>query len=54
MKKIYKKPEIKKIDLDNAIALFMMTTTPPNPTPRGGSKGSGDSDSPFDDDKPFG
>ena len=54
MKKIYKKPEIRKIDLDNSIALFMMTKTPPNPTPRGGSKGSGDSDSPFDDNKPFG
>ena len=53
MKKIYKKPEIKKIDLDNSISLFMMTTTPVNPDPRG-SKGSGDSDSPFDDDKPFG
>jgi hypothetical protein len=52
MKKIYKKPEIKKIDLDNSMSLFMMTTTPPNPDPRGGSKGSGDS--PFDDDKPFG
>ncbi|MCK4701420.1 MAG: hypothetical protein KAT38_13840 [Bacteroidales bacterium] len=52
MKKIYKKPEIKKIDLDNSISLVMMTTTPPNPDPRGGSKGSGDS--PFDDDKPFG
>lgn len=55
MKKIYKKPEIKKIDLDNSISLFMMTATPPNPDPRGGKKGSGDSfDSPFDDDKPFG
>lgn len=53
MKKIYIKPEIKKIELDNSITLFMMTNTPPNPTPRGG-KGSGDSDSPFDDDKPFG
>lgn len=53
MKKIYKKPEIKKIDLDNSIALFMMTTIPGNPDPRtGGGKGSGDS--PFDDDKPFG
>lgn len=53
MKKIYKKPEIKKIDLDNSISLVMMTTIPVNPDPRGG-KGSGDSDSPFDDDKPFG
>ena len=53
MKKIYIKPEIKKIELDNSISLVMMTTTPPNPDPRGG-KGGGDSDSPFDDDKPFG
>ena len=53
MKKIYIKPEIKKIELDNSISLVMMTTTPPNPDPRTG-KGSGDSDSPFDDDKPFG
>ena len=53
MKKIYKKPEIKKVDLDNSISLFMMTTIPDNPTPRGG-KGGDDSDSPFDDDKPFG
>ena len=53
MKKIYIKPEIKKIKLDNSISLVMMTTTPPNPDPRGG-KGGGDSDSPFDDDKPFG
>ncbi len=52
MKKIYKKPEIKKIELDNSMSLFMMTTIPDNPTPRGGSKGSGDS--PFDDDKTFG
>jgi len=54
MKRIYIKPEIKKIDLDNSITLFMLTTTPPNPALRGGSKGSGDSDSPFDEDKPFG
>ncbi len=53
MKKIYIKPEIKKIELDNSITLIMQTPMPPNPTPRGG-KGSGDSDSPFDDDKPFG
>ena len=53
MKRIYIKPEIKKIDLDNSISLVMQTP-PDNPTPRGGSKGSGDSDSPFDDDKPFG
>jgi len=54
MKRIYIKPEIKKIELDNCISLYMMTTTPPNPDPRTGGKGSGDSDSPFDDDKPFG
>ncbi len=53
MKKIYIKPEIKKIELDNSISLFMMTDIPDNPPPLGG-KGSGDSDSPFDDDKPFG
>ena len=52
MKRIYIKPEIKRIDLDNSISLVMQTQ-PHNPTPRG-SKGSGDSDSPFDDDKPFG
>ena len=54
MKKIYIKPEIKKVELDNSISLVMQTYTPPNPTPRGVGKGSGDSDSPFDDDKPFG
>jgi len=54
MKRIYIKPEIKKIELDISISLYMMTTTPINPPPRDGSKGSGDSDSPFDDDKPFG
>ena len=54
MKKIYIKPEIKKVELDNSITLFMMTDAPPNPNPRGVGKGSGDSDSPFDDDKPFG
>ena len=53
MKKNYKKPEIRKIELDNSMSLFMMTTPPVNPDPRGGSKGSGDSDSTFDD-KPFG
>ena len=41
MKKIYKKPEIKKIHLDNSISLVMMTTIPDNPPPRGGGKGSG-------------
>jgi len=56
MKKIYKKPEIKKIALDNWISLVMMTTIPPNPDPRGdGKKGSDDPfASPFDNDKPFG
>ena len=53
MKRIYIKPEIKRIDLDNSISLVMQSI-PPNPDPRTVGKGSGDSDSPFDDDKPFG
>jgi len=52
--KVYIKPMVFKVTLDNTISLVMMTTTPPNPPPRsGGSKGT---DSPFDspfDDKPF-
>ena len=56
-KESYSKPEITRIVLDNSISLVMMTTTPPNPVPRGGQK-SGDKgiDSPFDSpfgDKPF-
>jgi hypothetical protein len=53
-KKIYKKPEISVISIDNSISLVMMTHVPPNPMPRGsGSKGT---DTPFTspfDDKPF-
>lgn len=56
-KKIYNKPEVTRIVLDNSISLVMMTyTVPTDPDPRGGgSKGSG-SDSPFASpfgDKPF-
>ncbi len=54
LKKKYIKPHLQKIPLDRTISLIMMTTTPPNPTPLGGSKGT---DSPFQSpfgDKPFG
>jgi hypothetical protein len=54
IRKKYIKPVIEKIILDNSISLVMMTTIPPNPPPRGGSKGN---DSPFQSpfgDKPFG
>jgi hypothetical protein len=53
-KKIYKKPEICVINIDNSISLVMMTHVPPNPHPRGG--GSKGTDTPFTspfDDKPF-
>ncbi|TAL64872.1 MAG: hypothetical protein EPN88_10405 [Bacteroidetes bacterium] len=53
-KKLYTKPEISRVILDNSISLVMMTTTPPNPTPRGGGKGN---DTPFQSpfgEKPFG
>jgi hypothetical protein len=53
LKKKYTKPEILRVVLDNSISLAMMTSTPPNPPPRGGSKGSDPFASPFDD-KPFG
>jgi hypothetical protein len=56
LKKKYTKPEVARIELDNSICLMMITTTPPNPDPRGGgsgSKGAGDPfQSPFGD-KPF-
>ena len=54
LKKQYIKPEIMRISLDNSISLVMMTDVPPNPDPRGGSKGG---DTPFQSpfgDKPFG
>jgi len=54
VKKKYKKPSLTKIDLDNKISLVMMTSLPPNPPPRGGTKGN---DNPFQSpfsDKPFG
>jgi len=54
IKKPYIKPEIIKVDLDFSISLVMMTAIPPNPPPRGGSKGN---DTPFQSpfgDKPFG
>lgn len=53
-KKKYTKPGITKIVIDNSVSLVMMTTLPPSPPPRGGSKGN---DSPFQSpfgDKPFG
>lgn len=59
-KKSYIKPEIVRIPLDNSISLVMMTEIPPNPPPRGGSKGLDSKGldepafkSPFGD-KPFG
>ena len=57
IKESYSKPEITRIILDNSISLVMMTSTPPNPPPRGRPK-SGDeaADSPFISpfgDKPF-
>lgn len=52
--KLYIKPVIERIELDNSISLIMMTTIPPNPPPRtgDGSKGSSPFASPFSD-KPF-
>jgi hypothetical protein len=55
IRKLYIKPEITRIELDNTISLVMMTTMPPNPPPRGG--GSKGNDTPFQSpfgDKPFG
>jgi hypothetical protein len=52
-KKPYSRPVVRRVLLDNSISLVMMTTMPPNPPPRGGSKGR---DSPFESpfgDKPF-
>ena len=53
-KKIYSKPEITRIVLDNSISLVMMTRRVPNPPPRPrGGKGTNNSfQSPFED-KPF-
>jgi len=54
IKKLYKKPEVIRVELDNSISLVMMTTTPPNPPPR--PRGSGEKSSPFASpfsDKPF-
>lgn len=54
-KKIYIKPEIEKIVLDNTISL-QMQSSPTNPPPRGGGKG-GSSNDPFKSpygNKPFG
>jgi hypothetical protein len=54
MKKVYRKPEILKIDLDFSISL-LMESAPTNPPPRGGSK-SNNNDTPFQSpfgDKPF-
>ncbi len=57
-KKLYKKPEVTRIVLDNSISLVMMTVIPPDPPPRGGAvpKNKGVDNtfkSPFGD-KPFG
>jgi hypothetical protein len=54
-RKVYTKPEIIRIVVDNSISLVMMTTIPPDPPPRGGTNKSNDSpfQSPFGD-KPFG
>jgi hypothetical protein len=52
-KKLYLKPEVNRVLIDNSISLVMMTA-PPNPPPRGGgSKQSDPFSSPFGD-KPFG
>ena len=54
-KKLYCRPEVSRIALDNSISLVMMTDIPPNPDPRGGAKKGNDTpfQSPFGD-KPFG
>ncbi len=36
-RKEYSEPKLTRVMLDNSISLIMMTTTPPNPDPRGGS-----------------
>ena len=53
-KKLYEKPEILRIYLDNSISLQMQSVPPRDPPPRaGGSKGAEPFSSPFGD-KPFG
>jgi hypothetical protein len=54
LRKKYITPAVEKIVLDYSISLVMMTTIPPNPPPRSGTKSP---DSPFQSpfgDKPFG
>jgi hypothetical protein len=55
-KKLYFKPEIEKVVLDNTISLQMQSDTPPTiPDPRGAGSKSPNSDpfpTPFED-KPF-
>jgi hypothetical protein len=54
-KRVYTKPVVLKIRLDNSISLVMMSAPPNPPNPRGG--GSKGSDEPFKSpfsDKPFG
>ena len=54
-KKIYLKPIVSRVLIDNSISL-QMTSAPVNPPPRSGGKGKSESDpfkSPFGD-KPFG
>jgi len=54
-RKLYKKPVINRIILDNSITLVMMTQSVPDPPPRGG--GSKGADEPFQSpfgDSPFG
>ena len=56
-KRRYVRPAVIRIELDNSISLVMMTSAPPNPPPRRGSKGNNEPDSPFASpfsDKPFG
>jgi hypothetical protein len=52
-KKIYIKPDVVRILLDNSISLVMLTVAPPNPRPRGiGDSKNDPFQSPFSD-KPF-
>jgi hypothetical protein len=55
LKKRYIRPVVERVLLDNTISLVMMTDTPPNPPPRGGTNKGNNSpfQSPFGD-KPFG
>jgi len=55
-RRLYVRPAIIRIELDNSISLVMMTAAPPNPPPRRGQHGDSEPDSPFASpfsDKPF-